>query len=100
MAVLRELTKLYESIYRGTVTDVLSFMQQDTDRLRGEFVIVLEGASPSSEGRQQGEMLSADKILAVLLEELPVKQAAGIAARLTGLPRNQLYKQALERKED
>lgn len=95
LAVLRELTKLYESIYRGAVADVLVFMQQDTDRLRGEFVLVLEGVNPVGDEGQQGGMLPADKVLAILLEELPVKQAAGIAARLTGLPRNQLYKQAL-----
>lgn len=98
LAVLRELTKLYESIYRGGVADVLAFMQQDTDRLRGEFVIVLEGAGPAEADVPQGS-LAPDKVLAILLEELPVKQAAGIAARLTGLPRNQLYKQALEQQK-
>lgn len=99
LAVLRELTKLYESVYRGMVVDVLAFMQQDADRLRGEFVIVLEGTHTEEDNASQG-MLAPEKILTILLEELPVKQAAGIAARLTGLPRNQLYKQALARKGD
>lgn len=100
LAVLRELTKLYESIYRGAVSEVLAFMQQDSDRLRGEFVIVVEGAEQLDSSPLQGEALSVSKLLAVLLEELPVKQAAGLAAQLTGLPRNQLYKQALEQQKN
>ena len=92
LVVLRELTKLYESIYRGTVAAVWQFMQADSDRLRGEFVVVIAGNTVVAE---ESTALSADKVLHVLLEELPIKQAAAIAARLTGLPKNQLYRQAL-----
>lgn len=96
VVVLRELTKLYESIYRGTADSILQFMQADSDRSRGEFVVVVEGKPVSSDANGQ-EALAADKVLDILLEDLPVKQAAAIAARLTGLPKNQLYRQALER---
>lgn len=92
--VLRELTKLYETIYRGRLAELLQSIAADTDMSRGEFVVVVEGKTAST-GDAQVAMLEADKILDVLLEELPVKQAAAIAARLTGLPKNQLYKQAL-----
>ncbi|MDD5393274.1 MAG: 16S rRNA (cytidine(1402)-2'-O)-methyltransferase [Thiothrix sp.] len=98
VVVLRELTKLYESIYRGTADSILQFMQADSDRSRGEFVVVVEGKPVSSDANGQ-EALAADKVLDILLEDLPVKQAAAIAARLTGLPKNQLYRQALERQE-
>lgn len=96
VVVLRELTKLYESIYRGTADSILQFMLADSDRSRGEFVVVVEGKPVSSDVSGQ-EALAADKVLDILLEDLPVKQAAAIAARLTGLPKNQLYRQALER---
>lgn len=93
VVLLRELTKLYESIYRGTLADMLQRLQADTNMSRGEFVVVVAGLPPTNE--QQSQNLRAEEVLSVLLEELPVKQAAAIAARLTGLPKNRLYKQAL-----
>ena len=98
IVVLRELTKLYESIYRGTATEILQHMAADSDRSRGEFVVVVAG-KVCDESADALAVLNADKVLAVLLEVLPVKQAAAIAARLTGLPKNQLYRQALEQQD-
>lgn len=92
--VLRELTKLYESVYRGSLLELVQRIVDDADMSRGEFVVVVEGKPVSAEGIQTS-VLEADNVLAILLEELPVKQAAAIASRLTGLPKNQLYKQAL-----
>ncbi|MGB5598802.1 16S rRNA (cytidine(1402)-2'-O)-methyltransferase [Thiothrix litoralis] len=94
VVILRELTKLFESIYRGSAGDLLQQMATDTNMSRGEFVVVIAG-NVVTEDQEQLSALRADSILAVLLEELPVKQAAALAARLTGLPKNQLYKQAL-----
>lgn len=96
--VLRELTKLYESIYRGSLAELVQRIARDSDMSRGEFVVVAEGKAVSAEEAQTA-MLEADTILDVLLEDLPVKQAAAITARLTGLPKNQLYKQALAKAE-
>ena len=98
IVVLRELTKLYESIYRGTATEILQHMAADSDRSRGEFVVVVTG-KVCDESADALAVLNADKVLAVLLEVLPVKQAAAVAARLTGLPKNQLYRQALEQQD-
>lgn len=98
IVVLRELTKLYESIYRGTATEILQHMAADFDRSRGEFVVVVAG-KVCDESADALAVLNADKVLAVLLEVLPVKQAAAVAARLTGLPKNQLYRQALEQQD-
>lgn len=94
VVILRELTKLFESIYRGTAGELVTQLATDTNMSRGEFVVVIAGNVPTDD-QEQLSALRADGILAVLLEELPVKQAAAIAARLTGLPKNQLYKQAL-----
>lgn len=95
VVVLRELTKLYETVYRGTVGDLTERIATDHDMSRGEFVVVVAGhvveeSAPSTLG------MSAEKCMAILLEEqLPLKQAASIAAKLTGLPKNQLYKMGM-----
>lgn len=96
--ILRELTKLYESIYRGSLAELVQLIASDPDMSRGEFVVVVEGNVVADEDGQ-ASVLEVDKILDVLLEELPVRQAAAITARLTGLPKNQLYKQALAKAE-
>jgi 16S rRNA (cytidine1402-2'-O)-methyltransferase len=93
IVILRELTKLYESIYRGSIVELLQRLKIDNDMRRGEFVVVVEGASVQSD--EQATALNSLQVLTILLEELPIKQAASLAARLTGLPKNQLYKQAL-----
>jgi 16S rRNA (cytidine1402-2'-O)-methyltransferase len=93
--VLRELTKLYESIYRGTLAELVQQIALDSDMSRGEFVVVVAGKVLEADAINPAA-LPVDKVLSILLEELPVKQAAAIAAKLTGLPKNQLYKQALE----
>lgn len=94
VVVLRELTKLFETIYRGSAAELVKQIVTDANMSRGEFVVVVEG-KVQDETHGQLEAINADKVLAILLEELPVKQAAALAARLTGLPKNQLYKQAL-----
>ncbi|MFP4906425.1 rRNA (cytidine-2'-O-)-methyltransferase, partial [Paraburkholderia sp. BR14261] len=65
----------------------------DANRQRGEFVLVVEGASEQAEGEADH-----DALLRVLLQEVPVKGAAKIAAALTGASRNALYARALELK--
>lgn len=90
VVLARELTKLFEEMYRGPLSDASAWIQADSHRLKGEYVVLVEGA-PSS-GQDDSE---ADRILGILLEECSVKQAATLAARLTGGKKNALYERAL-----
>ena len=65
----------------------------DANRLRGEFVLVVEGA-PAGEAVDARTL----RVLELLLSALPVKGAARLAAEITGAPRKALYALALERK--
>jgi len=94
VCVARELTKQYEDVMVGSLADVLALVEADDMRQRGEFVIVLAGAGEPAADLPSSETL---RVLDVLLEELPLKQAAALAARITGEKKNRLYSLALER---
>ena len=89
--VARELTKRFESCYRGSLAELALRAGRDPDLCRGESVIVVEGASgvPTGAGR-------LDEILGVLLRFLPPSAAASAAAKLAGVRRNEAYARALE----
>lgn len=91
----RELTKTFETIRRASLSDLVEWVENDENQRKGEIVVLVEGAAPNADDRQQ----QLSELLQVLVEELPVKQAAAIAARLTGLHRNEIYRQALSLKE-
>lgn len=89
----RELTKTFETIRRAPLDELLTWVGSDSNQQRGEIVLVVAGA-PEREAADT-RALSAESILRVLVRELPVKQAAGLAAEMMGLKRNALYDMAL-----
>jgi len=93
-AVARELTKKFETVYRGTLEALARRAAVDADMARGEIVLVVQGAQRQVSAAEA----DADRVLRTLLEELPVAQAAKLAARLTGRPRKELYERALRRR--
>lgn len=90
--IARELTKVFEEIAFMRLDETAAWLRADTNRERGEFVLVLEAPPAPSVDRSS---LDLDHVLAALLDELPVKQAVQIAARITGEARNALYARAL-----
>lgn len=94
----REITKTFETFYSGAVHEVLAELEQDPHGTRGEFVVMIRGAEPRV-GNSDAATLDVDRVLKVLLGELPVKKAAKMAAELTGLSKNELYQRALALKD-
>lgn len=90
----RELTKIHESIIRATLAELHAWLEEHSEQCRGEFVIVVAGAAPAEEDDDWVRLPVVD-LLRALVEELPVKQAVSVAARLTGGKRNALYQQAI-----
>jgi 16S rRNA (cytidine1402-2'-O)-methyltransferase len=90
--VAKELTKLHEQFLAGTAAELLPRFDADKALTRGEFVVLIDNSA--SAGREPHE--SDDRnLLRVLLDEVPVKQAVKIAARLGGGKKNDLYQLAL-----
>ena len=88
--VAREITKRYETFYRGALGELAALAKSDADMARGESVIVVEGAAPSEPGAAE-----LDGMLAVLLRHLPPSAAAAAAASLSGVRRADAYARAL-----
>lgn len=91
--VARELTKKFETISHGQLGELARSLPENPDSLKGEFVVVVEGRSPVED-----KLAKAEKLLTVLLEELPAAQAARITAKITGIPRKKLYQMTLDDK--
>jgi 16S rRNA (cytidine1402-2'-O)-methyltransferase len=90
--LVREATKLHESAYRGSLQELSSTAQADERLARGELVLLIAGAPPREAASDDGAL---DRVLAVLLKELPLKQAARLAAQIAGARDNEAYKRAL-----
>ncbi len=89
LAVLaRELTKTFETLRRAPLGELLEFVRSDSDQQRGEAVLLLHGASPPATDALEDE---PRRIAELLAEELPVKQAASLAAKITGAKKNRIY---------
>ncbi|WP_148861777.1 16S rRNA (cytidine(1402)-2'-O)-methyltransferase [Marinobacter fonticola] len=92
VVLARELTKAFETFYSGPAGRVAEMLAEDSYSERGEYVVMVAGASAAVE---DATTVDADRMLEVLLAELPVKVAAKMTAEITGLSRNELYQRAL-----
>jgi len=91
VTVGRELTKQFEDIATLPVAELAGWLAADAHRTRGEFALVLH---PRPE-QAPDQLAEAERVLALLLAELPVKTAVRLAAEITGAPRNAVYERAL-----
>jgi 16S rRNA (cytidine1402-2'-O)-methyltransferase len=94
IVLAREITKLFETIHSCRLDEAGAWLQSDSNQQRGEFVVLVSGAEP-----QQGLPAEALSTLGLLLEELPLKQAVQLAAKISGANRSELYQEALRMKE-
>lgn len=92
--IAREMTKVHETVVSGTLDELGAWLDANPGERRGEFVVVVAGAPRADEGRTG--VAEPDALLRALLEELPLKQAVAVAARLTGVRRNVLYRDAID----
>lgn len=88
----RELTKLHETVAARPLGALRDWVAADDDQCRGELVLLLAGSAETGSRCT----LETDALLQLLLDELPLKQAATLAARITGGKKNSLYQRALQ----
>jgi len=95
VTLARELTKQFEEISTHPARDLASWLAGAPQRMKGEFVVLLHPLPT-----QQDDGVDAQRVLRLLLGELPTKTAVKLAADITGAPRNALYAQALQIRQD
>jgi 16S rRNA (cytidine1402-2'-O)-methyltransferase len=88
--VAREITKRFETFYRGSLGELAERAKTDADLARGESVVLIEGAPPAEPSAAQ-----LDETLVILLRHLPPSAAAAAAASLTGVRRGDAYARAI-----
>ena len=92
----REISKTFETFLSGTVNDLVTRLQEDNNQSRGEMVLVLHPAAPREENGLPPEV---EKVMKILVAELPTKQAAELASKISGANKKALYDLALEWKK-
>ena len=90
--VARELTKRFETFLFGNPRELANRLESDEEQRLGEMAILVEGCPE----RQASDQAEQERVLRVLAAELPLRQAAGLAARITGGRKNDLYRLALD----
>jgi 16S rRNA (cytidine1402-2'-O)-methyltransferase len=95
VVLARELSKLFEEMHRCPLSEAPAWLAADAHREKGEYVVLIAGASPQED---DGDA-EAERVLKILLAECPVKQAAALAAQITGQKKNALYERALRLKD-
>ncbi|EFL80700.1 16S rRNA (cytidine(1402)-2'-O)-methyltransferase [Actinobacillus pleuropneumoniae] len=93
VVMAREITKTWETIHGDTLANLIAWLNEDSNRIKGEIVLVVEGKP-----EQTDEAFSAQavKLLGLLCKELPLKKAAAIVAETFGYKKNALYQYGLE----
>ena len=94
IVMARELTKKFEEVARMPLAEAPAWLEAHAHRQQGEFVLVLGPAVAAAVPAQEAE---AERVLHALLEVLPPGEAARLAARISGAPRNALYRRSLRR---
>jgi len=93
--IARELSKTFETYLHGTLAELVSIVEADSNQQRGEIVLVLAGR----EETESTVTVDGERVLRLLLAELPTAKAAALTAKITGGDKKQFYQMALALKD-
>lgn len=88
----RELTKMFETIITLPLAELVDVVINDANHQKGEIVLLVEGQSTVVDRDEAEEV----RVLKILLDEVPLKQAAAITASILGIKKNKAYEMALK----
>jgi 16S rRNA (cytidine1402-2'-O)-methyltransferase len=97
IVIARELTKMFESWHRCTLDEAPAWVEADATRSKGELVLIVGPQEKASETSAEAQ---AERVLELLMAEMPLSRAVALASEITHRSRNALYQRALELKTD
>ncbi|MBD1574235.1 16S rRNA (cytidine(1402)-2'-O)-methyltransferase [Vibrio sp. S17_S38] len=97
VVLARELTKTFETIHGAPLGELIEWIEQDSNRKRGEMVLLIHGYREDK--KEDALPDDALRTLSILVKELPLKKAAALVAEIHNLKKNALYKWGLEHLE-
>ena len=97
VTLARELTKRFEQVHTATAHELVAWLAEDTHRSQGEFVLMVHEVTQAADNADVAPETLV--LLDALLDSVSVRDAARVAAKVTGLPRDTLYALALERQK-
>ena len=92
--LVKELTKVFETVYRDTLSGIVNWLMARAERQKGEFVLVVQGAPKPDNNALNPE---AERVFQLLRKDLSLKQAAKLTSEITGVSKNRLYALGLEK---
>ncbi|RKZ47950.1 MAG: 16S rRNA (cytidine(1402)-2'-O)-methyltransferase [Candidatus Parabeggiatoa sp. nov. 2] len=92
--LVKELTKVFETVYRDTLSGIVNWLMARAERQKGEFVLVVQGAPKPDNNALNPE---AERVFQLLRKDLSLKLAAKLASEITGVSKNRLYALGLEK---
>ena len=97
LTIARELTKTFETFHSCRLDEAVAWLQADPNQQRGEFVLLVESLPEAASAEIAPEV---DRVLRLLMAELPLKQAVKLAAEISGEKKNALYEYGLKIKDN
>ena len=95
--IARELTKIYETIYKDEVASIIERLESHPKEQKGEFVIIL---TPSIKEVENNEIIPINEALKLMMKELPLNQSVKLISSIFKKNKKEVYNQALELKND
>lgn len=92
VVLARELTKTFETIFSGSLQSLQDFVAADANQRKGEMVVMVRGVAKGDQSELDAD---AQRVMAILMADLPLKQASVLAAEITGVKKKALYQWAL-----
>ena len=95
--IARELTKIFETYYRGKLGELIDELESNKDNQKGEFVLIIK---PLKKDMQKNKVIPLEEALKNTLNEISLKESVNVISKIYNMSRKEIYSLALEIKKN